>query len=324
MNLPVTRHQLAEAPAGPAVMRAGVVAWRHDGSLTVAGRGHARRVDTGFPDLHHHELSPDGRYLLALGDGARRAAVVDLRDGRLVLELVGEEERRHSLRVGFGVIGAHTYVFAGSRARRNAVSLYALDDGAARAWISAVGMIGFHVDRMIPLGPGWQAFLGHGDDRVVLLPVAVPTIEMLDDTEVLQTALREPRIKDWGYRVAIGPVSGGLVATFRDAGWDDDDRPDDPDEAFRGLAVRMPDSGAAVQRIAYAGEPLNGGELGGDDTHLAIQVATGIDVIERATGRVHRLDGAILDPHRMEVATVDGAAVTVEHVTRALARSAAR
>lgn len=284
--------------------------------MIVVDRAGSRVIPIDW-NLYRHHLTPDGRYLLVLGDDARRAQVLEVRSGRRVLEVLGDETRRHSLRIGLGEIAGEMFAFVASRAKPNLLSVVSVRDGTRQGWLSTSGMIGFAVDRVVPLASGWIGFQGHGDGEQYDTVVAVPAPSMLGDVEALQTALREPRVKAWGYRVGIGPMTDGCTVTFRDPEWDPADPPDDPAEAFTGLLVHEPASGRLIERIAYDGPVENGVTLGGDDTRIAVEIGGGVDVVARGEGTVTRISAVALDPYRLEVARVEDRTVSLERLAPA-------
>jgi hypothetical protein len=308
----IVRHHLPLRPTTPAVLRHQTIVWRGEDELTVVDAGGARSIAADWK-LEHHELTPDGHYLLARGDDGKRAQVWDLSNDRRVLALVGDEGRRQSLRASLGTIDGDTYVFITSWTRRHALVLRSLRDGNQQAWLSTSGMIGFGVERVVPLGGDWLAVHGHGDGEYYDTVVAIPARESLTDVEVLQTALRErPGIKEWGYRVAIGPAEPGRAVVYRDAEWDDDDRPDDPDEGFRGLEIWDLAAREIVERIPHDERVPNGATIGASAPKIAIDMGGHVDVVARPAGGVIRsVDALALDPYRLEVALTDGEHVVI-------------
>jgi hypothetical protein len=293
-------------------LRARTAAWRRANSLLVVDEDGARSLDADW-SVERHELSADGQFILALGDDSKRAQIWETKSGRRVLTLAGDLERRQSLLVDIGAIDAEPYAFVYVRKRPKSLSLVALADGRERAWLSTSGMIALLVDRVISLEPRWLAVRGHGDGEGYDTIVAIPARESLSDTQVLQTALLDhPRIKEWGYRVAVGPAGAGQVVIFRDPEWDDaDGPPDDPHEAFAGFLVFDLASTLVVERIAYGGKVPDGATIGADRSCIAVETGDGVDVITRATGNRESVDALALDPYRLELLRRDGDALVI-------------
>jgi hypothetical protein len=306
------RHALRPRPAGPAVLCNRTLVWRGERALTVLDGGSARVIAADW-DLEHHELTPDGRYLLARGDDGRRVGVWDVRSGHRILDVPGDGARRRSLRASVGAIAGEPHAFVASRARPRALTLVRLRDGEPRGWLSTSGMVGFGVERVIPLAGDWLAVHGHGDAEPFDTVVAIPAGAVLDDVEALQAALREhPSVKEWGYHLAIGPAGPGCAVVYRDAEWSyDDDRPENPDEAFRGLAIRDLAAGRVLQRFSYDGPVSNLATIGADAAAIAIAGDGYVDVVARDGGAVRRIAAFALDPHRLEVARLDGDEIVI-------------
>jgi hypothetical protein len=305
------RHALRPWPSGPAVLRNRTIAWRGERELTVLTGGDLRVLGADW-SIEHHELTPDGRYLLARGDDGRRAQIWDASSGQRVHAVVGVETRRQSLRASLGAIAGEPHVFVASRARYYELALVALRDGEQHGWLSTSGMIGFIIERVIPLADDWLAVHGHSDGDQFDTVVTIPAAASLADSEVLQTALRErPSVKEWGYRLAIGPAEPGRAVVYRDAEWEDDDRPDDPDEAFRGLAIWDLAAGRVVQRIPYDAPVANLATIGAGPASIAIEGSGGVEVVARGDGAVRRVAAFAFDPYRLEIARADGDEVVI-------------
>jgi hypothetical protein len=305
------RYHVPLLPAGPAVLRHQTIAWRGERELVLIDADGARTIAADWP-LDYHELTPDGCYLLARGDEGRRAQVWETGSGRRMLELSGDEVRPESLRASLGAIGGDTYAFVFSWPRRHQLALLSLDDGKQRGWLSTSAMSAFRVERVIPLGGDWLGIHGYRDGEYSDTVVAIPAQGSLDDYDVLQAALLEqPRIWQWGHRVAIGPAEPGRAVVYRDAEWDDENRPDDPDEAFRGLEIRDLAARKVVERIPHDDQVPNLATIGASPTAIAIEMGGHVNVVTRPNGEVRRVDALALDPYRLEVASADGEHIVI-------------
>lgn len=184
-----------------------------------------------------------------------------------------------------------------------------LRDGSTRGWLGITGYVWMQISRVIGLGPKWLAVVGHtvgeGYDTVRVLPAR----DALDNSMAIIATLRGPAVKQWGYSVAVGPLSDDGAVIFRDPEWsEDDEAPDDPAAAFCGLVLYDLSRGEICERIPHEAIPT-GATIGGDATRVAIEHADHVELIARGTGGATRTVEAIaLDPFRMEVArVVDGA-----------------
>lgn len=294
------------------MLRARTVVWHVDRSIFVVSADGVRSIGNDWP-IERHEVSSDGRYVLALGDDSRRARVWEAATARLMLDLVGDPERRQSLRVGLSSSNGETLAWVASTRRKTELFSLAVHDASERAWVSTSGLLSFHVERIVELGSGWSAVQGFRHAEQYDTAVAVRTHAMLADPETLQTALRtRPKIGTWGYRVAVGPVTGGQVVFFRDPELDDEEPPNDPDEALTGLMIWDLEQARVVERIAYRrGDVLNGSVLGGNAAVVAVEVGGRIDVVTRRTGEVRQVEGLALDPYRLEVVCVRGESLKI-------------
>lgn len=308
----IVRYHVPLLPTGPAELRHRAIVWRGERELVVIDADGIRTIAADWP-LEYHEVTPDGRHLLARGDGGRCAQVWELRSNRRLLEIVGDEARRQSLRASLGPIGDDTYAFVFRWSRRYELALLTVSDGEQRGWLSASGMIAFRIERVIPLGGDWLGVHGHRDSEYSDTVVPIPALASLDDYDVLQSALRQqPRIWEWGYRVAIGPAEPGRAVVYRDAEWEDDDRPDDPDEAFRGLQIWDLSTRKIIERIPHDEPVPNMATIGASATAIAIDMGGRVHVVARPGGGVIRsVDALALDPYRLEVAIVDGEHVVI-------------
>jgi hypothetical protein len=306
----VTRYALSSRPpTGAAVLRSRTVVWREQQALIVVDASGVRTIPHDW-DLYSHEVTPDGRFVSALGDDGKRAAVSETRTGRRLLDLVGEKERRQSLRASLASIGNELLVFVAHRNKD--ISILAVHDGTERGWISTTGMIWFHVLRIVPLDGRWLAVHGYHDGEGRDTIVAIPAIQALQDPMFLYGALTErPSVKEWGYRIAVGPAGPGRAVFFRDPQWGDDEPVDDPAESFHGLVVWDLESKRVVQRISYRGKVEDGATLGADGERVAIEAGGHIDVVARSTGEVRQIEADALDPYRLEVVRAQGETITV-------------
>ena len=287
------------------VLRNGTLVWRGEREVTVLDARGLRRLPADWL-VDRIELASDGGVVLAFGDRHRRAQVWEAVSGARVLTITGQE-RVHSLHGGLAVIEAVPYAFTATRDAT--ISILDLRDNSTRGWLSVTGYVWFQVDRVIGLGPTWLAVVGHrvGEqyDTVVVLSARIA----LNDPMAIVEALTERSVNEWGYSVAVGPLSDDGAVIFRDPEWsEDDEAPDDPAAAFCGLVLYDLSRGEICERIPHEAIPT-GATIGGDATRVAIEHADHVELIARGTGGATRTVEAIaLDPFRMEVArVVDGA-----------------
>lgn len=299
----------ASPVSGAMVLRAGKVVWRRPNSLVVLDADGSREITTPWR-IDDHEVTADGRFVIALGDDGKRAAVWETGNGRRLIDIVGEENARQSLRAGLIVVDKELFVL---RAVRNAdMSIIAVADGTERAWIVSTGSAWFHVLRIAQLDEHWLALLGYRGDDQYNTVVAIAAHEAMRDPMVLSTALTKSQTAgEWGYRLAAGPAGIGRAVVFRDPDWGDDELPDDPTDAFRGLIIRDLVERRVIQRIEYDADVDFGSTLGADAALIAIAVGDRVDVIERSTNSMRRVMAVALDPYRMEIARIDDGRINI-------------
>lgn len=303
---------LPRTPGEAPCLRNRVLATRFETRLWVADGGRGLALNVGWP-IDRHELSVDGAYLFALGDRGQRGAVWQVSTGRCVLEILGASVRTQSLRASLATIGDSPYCLASTR--QGALVAHALTDGGRPGWQNLSGWVAFYVERAVPLGGDWLAIHGSRHAEQYYTAAIVPTRELLDDTEVLQTALRErPAMVSWGYEIAVGPAGPEQAVMLKDPSWDDDDRPDDPDEATRGFLFWDLASGRVVERLPYAGEIPNAGTIAATARHAAIARADSLELIERGSGASSTIEALAFDPYRFEVARATSRGTVVEPV----------
>lgn len=294
----------------PAVLRAGRLVCRQERSLMVIDRNGTRRIEADW-ELDAHEVSPDGEYVLGLGDDSKMAAIWEVRTTRRLLQFSGDPEHRQSLRAGLGVFGGDLYGFFYTRNKH--VSVINVADGTERGWMATTGTFWFHVSRVLTLDDRYLAIQGHHDGEARDAAVAIPALEASRDPMILYSALYEkPSVKEWGYRVAVGPAGQGHAVFFRDPEWEDEEPPDDPTEAFRGIVIWDLNLMRAVRRLEYDGEVESGAAIGANDRCAALTLKDGnIDQVFLETGRVRRVEAIALDPYRMQAARFENGTVTI-------------
>jgi hypothetical protein len=256
----------------------------------------------------------DGQLVLARGDHGRRAAIWNVVTGARIFEIGADDARRESLRASIANVAGRELAFVTTQSRKTALVQHTLPDGREGRWLSTRGMLAFDPERVVGLTGSWIAVYGHGYseqyDTVVAVDIGV------DDVEALQTALREkPAIKQWGYRVAIGPAGAEQVVVYRDAEWTEDDVPEDPDEAFCGIEIWDLRTSAVVERIAHHDDVPAGTNIGANVDHVAIEMPEYVTVFSRRSGSSRRIPCLALDPYRLTVARRDGDQITIDSIT---------
>lgn len=290
------------------VLRSHVAVWREENALTVVGPSGSRSVVTDWK-IDSHELTPDGQFVLALGDDGQRGAVWKTSTGQKLLDLVGQEGRRQSLRAGLVTI--QDELFALVAVRNKEVLVVSARDGRERGWIATTGMLWFHVVHIFQLDPVWLVLQGYHDGEARDWIVAVRGNDTLEDTMLLYRALVEHEgVSQWGYRLAVGPAGAGQAVTARDPEWADNEPPDDPNESFHGLEIWDLASSQVVQRLAYEGNFETYAAIGADSTKVAI-AGSHIDLVDRETAVVKSVEGGTLDPYRLECARIKGDTITI-------------
>jgi hypothetical protein len=300
----VTEYSLPQPPAGVPLLRSGTIVWRDDRHLTVVSDS-GRVVISAEWTADSHELTPDGRFVLALGDDGRRGAVWETHSGRCLYQFDSGNQTRQSLRAGLVAAGGELMVFVAPSNRP--VSIRTVSDGKQRGWLSTTAMIWFHVSRVFSLDERSIAIAGYFDSEAKDTLVSIPVPEALKDPMSLYSVLTGgTRLCEWGYRAAIGPAGLGRAVTFRDPEWEEDDEEEEPGQSFRGLSIWELEPHRVVHRIAYDSEVTSGATIGADDRRIAVEVGSRIDVVSRETGLVESVDAAALDPYQLVALRVEG------------------
>jgi hypothetical protein len=300
----------ADLENAAAVLRSGRLVCRREGSLIVIDRNGTRSIEADW-QLDAHEVTPDGEYVLGLGDDSKMAAIWEARTARRLLQFSGDPEHRQSLRAGLGVFGGDLYGFFYTRNKQ--VSMINAEDGTERGWMATTGMFWFHVSRILPLDAQWLAIGGYHDGEARDFALAIPALETPRDPMILYGALYEkPSVMEWGYRATVGPAGPGHAVFFRDPEWEDEEPPDDPTEAFRGIVIWDLNLMRAVRRVEYDGEVESGATIGANGNCAAVTLKNGnIDRVSLDTGKVKRVEAFALDPYRMQAARVENGTVTI-------------
>src|SRR5690349_25160124 len=89
--------------SGAPILRNRVAGWRGGRELVIVDGGGERRLAVDWT-IDRIELAADGQYVLAFGDGHRRAQVWSTASGASVLQVEGDG-RRHSLHGGLAQLG---------------------------------------------------------------------------------------------------------------------------------------------------------------------------------------------------------------------------
>lgn len=285
-----------------------VVEAQHD-VLRVFSPGGAHVIAPGWA-VDAHALSPCGSYLVATGEAGRRVSAWDLATGRCVFAIGDSEQRRGALTGAIATVGDDVWCLTTSRANKSELAVHSLSRGEPVGVFATSAVIGFTVLDVRSLGGPWLGVRGHSDgdqyDTVVAMDATGVRLLALQDALVDQ-----PSVKQWGYRVAIGPASPLGAVVYRDAEWSADDPPDDPNEAFVGFEIWDLRASEVVQRIAYEGPVPLGTEIGADEDRIAVMMTDHVLVVRRDGSGAQRIPAVALDPFRLELAYRDGGELIV-------------
>jgi hypothetical protein len=311
MNEIVARLEADRQVSADVLLRSRTLAW-HEGSSVIVVNDQGNRVWSADWDVYSLEMTPDGEFLLALGDDGKRASIWEVRSGRKLLDYAGNVNRRQSLRAGLGLFDRELYALFYNYS--NNVAVVRVRDGAHTGWMATTGMIWYHVSRFTPLNDRWLAIQGYHDGESRETIVAFPALDVVADPMVLYSALSErPSVLEWGYRAAVGPGGEGHAVFFRDPEWDEDEEPeDDSNEAFRGLVFWDLDRREVVQRVPYNGDPQPETLIGANARRAVVPLkGGGLDVVSLEDGSVVRAQGTALDPYRLEAALIEDGRVAI-------------
>jgi hypothetical protein len=307
----ISRHLLPlGTPARALALRAGRLAYCEERAVVVVDADGARPLgaDWGVDQCH---LAADGRFVAALGDDGRRATVWNAANGERLLNFVGVENRRQSLRIGLATLGEEPLALVAPW--NQPISIVRLRDGRERMRLATIALVWFHALGFAELDRDWLAVQGHLDGEQYDSIVTVPRARALSDTDALQAAITESgNIREWGYRIAVGPAEQGRAVFYRDHEWGDDDRPDDPAESFAGFVFWNLAGKEVEQRIAYDGEVTSGAPIGADARRVAVGVHKRVIVVDRATGTTRHVDAVAFDPYRLEILRFEADVAVIE------------
>lgn len=152
-----------------------------------------------------------------------------------------------------------------------------------------------------PLPGGRVALIGHffGDSSDSIITVEVA--KLLSDPDAVQAAIRaQVPINDRAVQITVGPCGSDAAVVYRNPEQDeppDDEAREDLDiYGLSGLYVRHLESGTLIEQHSWSGAANSYSILAATTARIAVQVADGVEFIERATGAVRRVPAAILDP----------------------------
>lgn len=296
--------------SGPLILRAGRLAHCQGRTITVIDDAGVRSLDAPW-DIDRCLLSADGAFATALGDEARRAVVWDSATGRQVAAFAGLEGRRHSLRIGVTTCGADPCALVA--VWNQPISVVGLRNGQELSRVATIALVWFHVTNFIEFSSQWVGVQGYLDGEQYDSILAIPSAGMLSDTDALQAAVTDPvAVREWGYKIAAGPVGNSHAVFYRDPEWDDDDPPDDPAESFRGFVIWNLAEKRVEQRIAHKCDVASAGAIGGDGDRIAIATAGRVNLVRRATGETRSIEAIALDPYRLEIARIEADGIIIE------------
>jgi hypothetical protein len=310
MNNIVARYTISFPQSGQTpVLRSRTVVAAGEQALIVVSPGNTRTIPVDWA-VDKFELTPDGEFVLALGDDMKRGAVWETRTGRKVIELTGAEGQRQSLRAGLVMIQEELCVLVA--VKNKDIVILSATDGAERGWIATTGMIWFHFEGVIQLDPNWICITGYHDGESRDQIAAMQTSDLLQDPMALYSALVErATVSQWGYEIAAGPAGGGHAVVVRDPEWNNEEPSLDLAESFRGIEIWDLKSNEVVQRINYSDEFDSRAVIGADNTRVVIQSHGHVHVIARENGDVTSVEGMALDPYSLELATIQEDTISI-------------
>jgi hypothetical protein len=254
--------------------------------------------------VEHLKVSPDGRALLLYGASAGRVWSWNDREGLRLL--ASAMQSRDAFGCGFVDIGGHLLLLVAQHGVLRGIS----SDGEQAFTANMRSPHSFLPRIFVPLPGGRLALLGSmfGDPQDTIVTVAIDAL--VQGGDCVQRAIGEGLpVSDRAVDIAVGPCAPDHTVVFRDPEEEEDSGDDqEPEElgdvfGFRGIYVRDLNTGALVERHAYAGRA--GTELAADRKWIAIQVAGGIDLMRRGSGEVKEIrEPAVLDPVSLKIARI--------------------
>ena len=309
MNNIVARYTVSLPQSGHTpVLRSRTVVAANDQTLIVVSPSGLRTIPADWT-VDKFELTPDGQFILALGDDMKRGAVWETQTGRKVIELKGTEGRQ-SLRAGLLTIQQELFVL--TALKNKDIQILSATDGVERGWIATTGMIWFHFQGVTTLDPNWICITGYHNGESKDQIAAVQTSELFDDPMVLYSALMDrTTVSLWGYEIVAGPAGAGHVIVLRDPEWNEEEPSSNLEESFRGIEIWDLEANEVRQRINYSGEFDSSTVLGADDTRIAIHSQGQVHVIARENGAITSIEGVALDPYSLELATIQEETISI-------------
>jgi len=147
-------------------------------------------------------------------------------------------------------------------------------------------------------------FFGDFADSVIVVELT----ELLEDPQTVQKAIKDKvYFFDRAINLTVGPCDSDCIVTLRDP--EDAEVPIDEEDVedlgdvgnFAGVYIRDLETGKLIERISYSGSAGSGAPIAATETHIAIQVMGGIDVIQRKTGEIQNIPEAILDLSGLQI-----------------------
>lgn len=256
------------------------------------------------------KISPDGRSVLLYRDSGSR--IRRWRDGIGVDDFLEAADQRDIVAGGFVSIDGSSVTLAG-RDRE----LRGLGEGDRVLFTADLRSPHAFAPRTFARLPGNRlAMVGSFFSDPLDVAITVDVHALFSDRDAVQKAIRaHAPVRDRAVDVAVGPCASNAAVVLRDP--EDEEEPDEDEddeergdvEGFAGLYVRDLETGALVERHAYAGRAGSGASLCATTRWIAVEVLGGVDLVGRETGAARFLSNAILDVTTRRLVTVEAGRV---------------
>jgi hypothetical protein len=248
-------------------------------------------------------VSPDGSSVLIYESNVPR--VWRWREDHGVDLWAVSRETRDSYGCGFFEMGGEVLTLLAQGGYLRAFT----NSGSIRFAASLRSPYSFYPRAFAPLPDERLAIIGHffGDSSDTVITVGAQ--ELLRDPEAVQTSIRaRSPVNDRAVQITAGACAPNSAVVYRNPEGDEEPDQEASEEkdvyGFAGAYIRQLDTGALIERHEFIGSATSYSNITSSDTWIAVQVKGGLDMIERSSGHVRHVPGAVLDSIHNEVAIV--------------------
>jgi hypothetical protein len=293
------------------------------GGVAAVGVNTTVRIIQNATEIDRFDIDAPVQWLKVAPDG--RSVIV----GRSVFVSAKYDRRHWYWRKGAGhslmatVTGSQNHFNCGfAVANGEVITLVAQHDGAQNGILSGFaddGSARFTADlgyrssclphKFVQLPGGRLTLIGRINGDPTFTAVTVSIDRLINDPEAVLQAIweREP-FYDHSWHLSVGPCGPDAAVAARDPDGQekDEDYYEEADDTygFTGVYMRNLDTGAMVEQYPYKGDV---GRIAATTDLIAVEVAGGIDIIQRGSGAVRQIRraAAALDIYALEAAWIE-------------------